>query len=300
MKNLTHNLQLRSLRTRIAISLATVLLAPAAILNAQSLNFEGVTGVYLNPFAYTAPSTEKGLGMPSVAWHILDGGNVLGNFNTLSVTEGAFNRLEFGYTRDVHSQGGNALSPVWSSGFNVVHAKFVVVPENAGKRNWLPAVSAGFIERAGVRNVGGYLSAKTTNNADFYLVASKTVTQVKGLPFILSGGVKDTNASLWGLAGNATAWDPAAFGTVAFVFKGPAGGNIILASEISQQRNHPQGLPAASIPTTVDYAVRIVPVKGTKLNVDLGVAQIAGKIQPGIDLQARARFVAAVSYGFGK
>jgi hypothetical protein len=35
-----------------------------------------------------------------------------------------------------------------------------------------------------------------------------------------------------------------------------------------------------------------------KLNFDFGVAQVAGKIMPGVDLKLRAQFVAAVSYGF--
>lgn len=293
--------QLRFSRIRTAVSLATALFAPVAMLQAQSLNFEGVTGVYTNPLAYTVPSTDNGLGMPSLSWHILDGGKVLGNFDTFSVTEGAFNRLEFGYTRDMHTQGGNpALSPVFSSGFNIAHAKVILLPENAGKKKWLPALSAGFIERAGVRNVGGFLTAKSTSNSDFYFVGSKTISAIKAMPFILSGGVKETNAALWGLAGNASTWTANGFGTAAFVFNAPGGGNIILAAEIAQQRNHPQGLLTASLPTTLDYAVRVVPFKGRKLNIDAGVAQIAGRIAPGVDLQARSRFVAAISYGLGK
>jgi len=282
------------------MTLAVALFAPV-VLHAQSLNFEGVTGVYVNPLAYTAASPANGFALPDVAWHFLNGGKVLGNFDTISVTEGAFKRLEFGYTRSMHTTGSDpALSSLWSGGFNILHAKYEIVPENAGEHNWLPAISGGFINRSQVDNVGGVINSIATTNADLYVVASKTVTQIKGLPFIVSGGVKSTNASLWGLAGNASSWGPAGFGTIAFVFKGPAGGNIILASEIAQQRPHPDGLLTASIPTTVDYAVRLVPLKGKKLNVDLGIAQIAGNIAPGVNLQARHQLVAAVAYGFGK
>jgi len=43
--------------------------------------------------------------------------------------------------------------------------------------------------------------------------------------------------------------------------------------------------------------VRIVPSPKHKLNLDFGVLQAAGRIAPGIDLQARARFAFGISYG---
>ena len=44
--------------------------------------------------------------------------------------------------------------------------------------------------------------------------------------------------------------------------------------------------------------MRVVPTPERKLNVDLGVAQIAGKIAPGVDLQARSQVGVQISYGF--
>jgi hypothetical protein len=44
--------------------------------------------------------------------------------------------------------------------------------------------------------------------------------------------------------------------------------------------------------------MRVVPLKERKLNVDLGVAQIAGQIMPGVNLRARAQVGVQVSYGF--
>jgi hypothetical protein len=57
-------------------------------------------------------------------------------------------------------------------------------------------------------------------------------------------------------------------------------------------------LPTAIIPTTITYAIRFVPTPEHKINFDFGVAQIAGQIAPGVNLQARAQVAAQVSYGF--
>jgi len=172
-----------------------------------------------------------------------------------------------------------------------------VVPENAGKEPWVPAISAGFIARSQVRNVGGVLQGKDTTNGDVYLVASKTIAQT-GVPIILSGGIRGTNAQLWGLGGNAPEWKARAFGAAGFVVKLPKKATVILAAEIAQQPEHPDQLPAAIIPTTVAYAVRLTPIAERKLNVDFGVAQIAGTIAPGVNLRARSRLGVQISYGF--
>jgi hypothetical protein len=46
------------------------------------------------------------------------------------------------------------------------------------------------------------------------------------------------------------------------------------------------------------YAVRLVPTQKYKLNFDFGIAQIAGHIGPGVNLQARHQAGVQVSYGF--
>jgi hypothetical protein len=82
------------------------------------------------------------------------------------------------------------------------------------------------------------------------------------------------------------------------VVKLPKKATAIFAAEIAQQPTHPDQLPTAIIPTTITYAVRLSPAPESKLNIDFGVAQIAGKIAPGVDLQARSRLGLQVSYGF--
>ena len=121
-------------------------LAGLGVAAAQSLNWEGQTGVFVTPLAYTAASPNNNVGKAIVAYHYLDAGGVLGGFHTASVTEGLFGRAEFGYTRTFHQPGSTTgLSPLWDGGFNIVHGKVNVVPENAGKNKWLPAISAGFV-----------------------------------------------------------------------------------------------------------------------------------------------------------
>ena len=156
--------------------------------------------------------------------------------------------MEFGYTRDLHQQGSTAgLSPLWDSGFNLVHAKVNVVKENAGKQAWLPAISGGFVARTQDRNVSGLLATphKSYTNADFYVVASKTITQTKPVPIVLNLGYKATNASVYGLAGNAPAYKGRLFGAAAFVFTGPAKSTLIFGSEFSQEPRQVQNLPGA-------------------------------------------------------
>ena len=56
--------------------------------SAQSLNWEGQTGVFVTPLAYTAASPKANIGRPIVAYHYLNAGDVLGGFHTSSVTVG--------------------------------------------------------------------------------------------------------------------------------------------------------------------------------------------------------------------
>ena len=169
-------------------------------------------------------------------------------------------------------------------------------------------MSVGFVVRTQVRNVGGVIQGHDTNNQDFYVVATKTITRIRKLPLVFSAGFKATNASLLGLAGNAPGYYGRGFGAAGFAFKGPGRSTILLGSEVLQQPRSIEGLPGAVIPTTITYAVRIVPsgalpihgwgVETPKLTLDFGLAQAAGNIAPGVDLQARHQFAFGISYGF--
>jgi hypothetical protein len=279
---------------------------------AQGLNWEGQTGALITPFAYTAGSPSAKFGKPEVAFHYLNTGPVIGNDYQLSITEGIAKRFEVGYTAAFSSSGSSPLTFLFADGFSEFHGKVKVVDENAGSTKWVPAIAVGAIGRVDVQRVGqvlAYLSAdsptvpKSTNNADFYVVATKTVTQVKHFPFLLSFGEKVTNASVMGVAGNAPHWQGRLFGAAAFVVNGPAKSALIFGSEALQEPHHVEGLGsgpgAPTIPTSLTYFVRVVPhLAGSPLQVDFGVAQFAGKIAPAIDLQARARVGMGISYHF--
>ncbi|MFT4111779.1 hypothetical protein [Silvibacterium sp.] len=319
---------------RIALSCIALLSFGAAAANAQSLGYEGPTGVFVTPLAYTSASPTHGLGKPSVAYHFLDTGSVVGTYSTVSITEGVAGRFEFGYTGVTHSAGedkSNAvnLSPLWNSGYSIVHGKATIVSENAFQQKWLPAIAVGGIVRMNDSNVGNGVNSDSlhtalsitsgvqgTTNGDIYLVATKVIPQftkiTKKVPLLLSGGVRGTNAQLWGIAGNAPEWSANAFGTVGFVFTAPKKTTIILAAEAVQQPRHlavtlPSGHETGILdfPTSEVYAVRVTPGFAHKFNADLGVLQAAGNVGSSptlpsvlVNLNARARVAFGLSYGF--
>jgi hypothetical protein len=230
----------------------------------------------------------------------------LGGFHQVSVTIGAFTRVEFGYTRNLHQDGSTAeLSNLWGNGFNTFHGKVNVLREG---QSWLPALSVGFVARSQVHNVGGVLQNKDTTNEDFYVVATKTAMGIRKLPLVFNFGFKVTNASLLGLVGNAPSYQGRLFGAAAFALRGPGRSTILLGSEVLQEPRRVQDLPGIVVPTTITYAVRIIPsgalplhswgVESPRLTLDLGIAQAAGRVAPGINLQARHQFALGVSYGF--
>src|SRR5882724_3733097 len=297
---------------RLEIVLAVLFVVVAAtsagnnIAFAQSLNWEGQTGVFVTPLAYSVSTGNAPLSIPVVSYHYLNAGPVLGAFHQVSVTVGAFNRAEFGYTGSIHQSGDTVgLSGLWSRAFNTFHGKVNLLRE---RRGGLPALSVGFVARTQVRNVGGVLQGQDTHNQDFYVVATKTITRIPKLPLVFNAGFKATNASLLGIAGNAPGYYGRGFGAAGFAFKGPGRSTILLGSEVLQEPRSIQGLPGAVMPTTITYAVRIVPsgalpvhgwgVETPKLTLDFGVAQAAGRIMPGVDLQARRQFAFGISYGF--
>ena len=267
--------------------------------HAQNLNWEGQTGAFVTPFAYTSPSPSKGFGMPDVSFHYLDGGSVLGGFYEVSGTVGFLKRFEAGYTRASNSDGSvTGLSPLFNGGFNIFHGKANLLGENAWNHNYIPAISVGFVARTNVRRVGGVLDSKDTHNEDFYIVGTKTITYFKVLPVVASFGFKATNGSVLGIAGNAPNWQGRLFGAAGFVVPGPFKSKMVLGSEFLQEPRQIEGLPEARLPTTLTYFARVVPRGELPLNVDFGVAQVANQIAPGVKLHARSQFALGVSYHF--
>jgi len=300
LHTLEHTARCASLAQRISWGCSLLLVFLISVTgHAQNLNWEGQTGAFVTPFAYTSPSPSKGFGMPDVSFHYLDGGSVLGGFYEVSGTVGFLKRFEAGYTRASNSDGSvTGLSPLFNGGFNIFHGKANLLGENAWNHNYIPAISVGFVARTNVRRVGGVLDSKDTHNEDFYIVGTKTITYFKVLPVVASFGFKATNGSVLGIAGNAPNWQGRLFGAAGFVVPGPFKSKMVLGSEFLQEPRQIEGLPGARLPTTLTYFARVVPRGELPLNVDFGVAQVANQIAPGVKLHARSQFALGVSYHF--
>ncbi len=78
----------------------------AAGSSAQNLTLEGQTGGFLTPTAYVVYA-EKGhfFSHPAVGFHFIDASKVIGNIETVSITESFASRAEVGYTRSIHQFG---------------------------------------------------------------------------------------------------------------------------------------------------------------------------------------------------
>jgi hypothetical protein len=285
------------------IALLAVFTFAASTAQAQSLGYEGPTGVFVTPLASVSASPANGLGKPAVGYHFIAGGNGLGDYQTVSVTEGFAKRFEVGYTSEFHA--GSYHLPLLTSanvqGFEIVHGKANLITSKT-----FGAISVGAIYRFNDHNLFdgsaiGPNQYQTTSNADFYVVGTKVFTGIKKVPVLFNAGLRGTNASLWGLAGNAPGYSARGFGALAFVFTLPNKGNLIVGSEAAQQPQRIKDGSAAilDVPTSVVYAVRYVPSSKLKLNIDAGVLH-ATSGHDGTDILANAkdRVAFGISYGF--
>jgi hypothetical protein len=306
----------------------------AATAAQAQLGLEGPTGIYVTPLAYTAASPSHSLGRPVIAYHFLALGSTVGDYSSFSVTEGFAKRYELGYTSMMHSGksfvGSDGWSPlVFGNGlargsittnhdFSIIHGKATIISENSFGTKWIPAIASAPVTTliydiaadTDARN-----TAQNTRNGDIYLVGSKTITQIcKHVPVLISGGLRGTDASLWGLAGNAPNMTVRGFGSLALVFHGPSKSTIIVGSEVSQQPQQVKlgqvAVPTAlvDIPTSETYAVRIIPSPRYKFNIDAAVLHASTSTSinndylplygPSRGLNVNDRVVFGVSYPF--
>jgi hypothetical protein len=209
---------------RIAVSgCVTALFFAATQLTAQNLTLEGQTGGFITPTAYVVLS-ENGqkFSHPAVGVHFVNTSAVIGNIYTFNIEEGIANRAEFGYTRNVHTLGNSpAFSKLWDySGMNVFNGKGVVFKDGQ-YGPWMPGVGVGFVVRTGDKYVSGalnqalYGSLKSYTNEDVYVALTKTWLKPP-VPFLLNLGWKATNASIYGIGGQATRFGGRLFGGLGF------------------------------------------------------------------------------------
>ncbi len=252
---------------------------------AQNLTLEGQTGGFITPTAYVVESGKKQFfSHPSIGYHFVNAGSVIGTVQTASITEGIANRAEFGYTRSAHTNGTNPyFSSLWAfSGMNVFHGKGVLLKENSFKNPFLPGVAAGIVVRTGDHFVSGDIANKTYTNEDVYIAVTKNTTNLK-IPLLLNLGWKATNASIYGIGGQATRFQGRLFGGLGIPLPAPFHTVLVPAFGFTQEPAHVKNLAAVvpgggHIPTTLDYAVRWTQREHARFSVDAGVGQVAGQI----------------------
>lgn len=282
------------------LALPAVVLSPYA--KAQNLTLEGQTGGFITPTGYVLQARAGHIySMPAVGYHFINAGPVIGTISTLSATEGLWNRVEFGYTRVIHTNGSNLLySPLWDyAGMNVVHAKASLLKEDSFGSKWTPAIGFGGVYRIQDHYVSGAAASTTYNNGDIYIAATKTAINIKPA-VLINVGFKMTNASIYGIGGNATRFQGRFFGGLGFPLPGPWGLVFVPAAGFTQEPQHVKNLPGADIPTTLDYAVRVTQRNQEKarFSFDIGVGQVANRILPGVELDARHVLGLGASYKF--
>ena len=169
-----------------------------------ALNWEGSSGVFMNPIAY--PIAQKKV---ETAVHYIDLDN-LGSIETFSVTGGIAPNVDLGFTRLTTDANGVRDQ-------NILHAKWQFVKETPQA----PAVAAWVLYRD---TVGG------KSSADIGLTATKVIPIGKN-PLILEGGVRSTKAignGLFGFSSNRKLQLDAAIAY--FVTK-----NVIIGTEYREQ-----------------------------------------------------------------
>jgi len=182
-------------------------------------SIEGVSGVFITNCAYFAnmPAGDAWFGKPSVALSGVHMGHK--SLYTTTVTTNFFKRVELGYSF-MHLELGDwdndveAAVPGVSVRDNVqmhtLSARLVILRDSEGGMPWVPALTAGvhYKNNTGIwdinRNLGGVCNAagvRDNDGFDFTLTASKLIAGVLPRPFILSAGLRSTEAAQIGLVG---------------------------------------------------------------------------------------------------
>jgi len=228
-------------------SLAAAMLSGGP-LNAQHLTLEGQTGGFLTPTAYVVESAKgRFFSSPAVGFHAINAAKVIGNFETVSFTEGFANRAEVGYTRSIHQTGhtpaatatNSATSDLWAfDGMNIFHGKVVGIKDGQFGP-WTPGVAVGGVVRTQDKFVSGEAQsdaiglydqlciatkqcapvaippAKAYTNGDIYISATKTWIKPP-VPFLVNLGWKATNAAIFGIGGQSTRFGGLFYGGIGF------------------------------------------------------------------------------------
>jgi len=171
---------------------------------AQHLSLEGQTGGFLTPTAYVVPSAKGHIfSHPAIGFHFINASKVIGNIETLSITEGFGNRAEVGYTRSFHQFGDSGptttvlanvvlgstssatsvpvtpdFSQLWNSnGMNVFHGKVVGIKDGQFGP-WTPGLAVGGLVRTDDKFVTGEAGVVAVQLYDQYCINTKLCAPV--------------------------------------------------------------------------------------------------------------------------
>ena len=272
------------------------------VANAQSLDMDGQSGIFFQPWAEVVPSPNGTFGGPTVGFHIVDAGPVAGNYMNVGVEEGFGNRLEFGFTRSNHTDGGDpTLSPYFNfSGMNIFNVKVKLLPANYHSRKYLPTMSVGGVLRANDPFVVQLVEHKNATNGDVYLVGTKLFVLGKKFAFVANAGVRGTNAQKYGYGGNTLDWEARAFGAIAFPI--PIKNLVVITPtfEVDQEPDKIKYIPTARLPTDLIYAVRFSRLPDSRWSFDIGTGHVGANLGPGINIKADNAIAFAANFRFDR
>ena len=169
---------------------------------------EGYGGAAFNPFAYPSGQNKKEGTDPFVSkpqfgvWYV-NLGDVDVDWTSLGAALTLGGRLETSYSHEIVAPDGKNLYK------DNLGAKLLLVPENAGGRAYVPAVSAGVVGKS-ISDTG---EGVDDSGYDYYGVATKLITQLPR-PVLVSAGVLSTEGRVTGVFGFDGDRDLVAFGNI--------------------------------------------------------------------------------------
>ena len=285
-----------------AVLLTLFLLAPffGSVASGQALNMDGQSGIFFQPWADVVPSPQQSFGAPTMSFHVVDAGPVAGDYLNVGVEEGFGNWLEFGFTRNNHTDGGDpTISPLFNfAGINIFNVKAKVIPAGAHKLKYLPAVSIGGVIRTNDPFVVQAVQHESASNGDIYGVASELFVLGKKFAFLATGGVRGTNAQKYGYGGNTLDWQARAFGGLAFPV--PIKKAILVSPtlEVDQEPRYIKYVPTAHLPTDLIYAVRVSRYPDSKWSFDIGTGHVGATLAQGINIKVNNAIAFASDFRF--
>jgi hypothetical protein len=285
-----------------AVLLTLFFLTPffASVASGQALDMDGQSGIFFQPWADVVPAPHNKLGAPTVSFHIVDAGPVAGDYLNVGVEEGFGNWLEFGFTRNNHTDGGDpTISPLFNfAGMNIFNVKAKIIPAGAHKLKYVPAVSVGGVLRTNDPFVVQFVQHENATNGDVYGVASELFVLGKKFAFLATGGVRGTNAQKYGYGGNTINWEARAFGGLAFPI--PIKKVVVVSPtvEVDQEPRYIKYVPTAHLPTDLIYAVRVSQYPDSKWSFDIGTGHVGATLAQGINIKVNNAIAFAADFRF--